>query len=203
MFIYYVYAYLREDGTPYYIGKGKGNRAFSKRHTVNLPICKSRIVFLEKNLSNIGDCALERRYIEWYGRKVDSSGILRNITLGGEENHSKLLTGRKAINFNRPDYSYRKTDEYRKNMSLSVREAISKHYREKQVCKFCDITYSKAKIDIHETRCKSRPENLKICVICAEQFTTKHDANTCSPKCLSKLRVMIRHSQLNVLDGSN
>jgi len=49
MFIYYVYAYLREDGTPYYIGKGKNKRAFSKDHSCEIPSDKSKIVFLERN----------------------------------------------------------------------------------------------------------------------------------------------------------
>ena len=81
---YYTYAYLREDKTPYYIGKGRGKRIYSKNRLINPPKDKSRILFLKKGLTEAEAFKHEVYMIFVLGRKDLGTGILRNLTNGGE-----------------------------------------------------------------------------------------------------------------------
>ena len=82
---YYTYAYLREDGTPYYIGKGKGRRAYRlSGRKVKPPEDKGRILILKQDLTEEEAFRHEIYMIDIFGRKDLGTGILRNLTSGGE-----------------------------------------------------------------------------------------------------------------------
>jgi hypothetical protein len=83
---YYTYAYLREDCTPYYIGKGKGKRVYkkTKRDSIKPPKDRSRIIKLKQNLTEEEAFKHEKYMIAILGRKDIGTGILRNRTDGGE-----------------------------------------------------------------------------------------------------------------------
>jgi len=79
---YYTYAYLREDGTPYYIGKGKGRRIHQK-HNGFYPPEKNRRIFLKQNLTEEEAFRHEKYMIAVFGRKDIETGILHNKPDGG------------------------------------------------------------------------------------------------------------------------
>ena len=94
---WYIYMYLRKDGrSPYYIGKGRGRRAWSKDHTVPLPPTRNRILVIPASSEKI---ALRREiaFILFYGRKDAGTGILRNRTDGGERGTTGYIPSRDQI----------------------------------------------------------------------------------------------------------
>jgi hypothetical protein len=111
--MYYTYLWLRENGTPYYVGKGCKERAYRKHtfHGEAPPL--GRIVFyIAKDEAEAFD--IEATLIWYYGRKDLGLGCLRNLTDGGDG-----ISGHKH------------SVESRKKMSEAVRPPLSKESCEK------------------------------------------------------------------------
>jgi hypothetical protein len=81
---FYTYLWLREDGTPYYVGKGKGRRAYrGEAHGVHCPPNPVNIIVQE--FERESDALFSEVFlIEFYGRQDLGTGCLRNRTKGGD-----------------------------------------------------------------------------------------------------------------------
>jgi len=80
---FYTYLWLREDGTPYYVGKGTKNRAFLRsRHRLSPPP-DERIIIQSFECEEDAFFA-EKFLIALYGREDLGEGRLLNLTDGGE-----------------------------------------------------------------------------------------------------------------------
>lgn len=88
---FYTYAYLREDRSPYYVGKGTGRRAYSKQHSVYIP-SEEKIIILKKNITEEEAIRHEIYMIALFGRKDLGTGILHNKTDGGDGTRGILFT---------------------------------------------------------------------------------------------------------------
>ena len=117
--IFYTYAYLRsktsrtaEAGTPYYIGKGHGNRAYGHHRRTPVPKDKSKIIILKENLSEQEAFAYEKELIKFYGRKDLGTGILMNWTDGGEGTSNPSQETRRRMMESKADYFKERPEMY-------------------------------------------------------------------------------------------
>ena len=121
---FYTYAYLRTDRTPYYIGKGKGRRAYQRHDNVKTPD-PQRILILKDNLTEDEAYRHEVYMIDILGRKDNGTGILRNKTAGGDA--PPVFTGH--------------TEESRRRISESLRGRTPTNTHTPKILKERSITY--------------------------------------------------------------
>ena len=128
---FYVYGYFREDGTPYYIGKGTGKRAWEKHHRGLLPKDASRIKLLLVDLTEQEAFEGEMDLISLLGRKDNGTGCLRNMTDGGEGGpQGRILSKESRAKLSAAMKGRKHSEEARSKMSL-----LKKGWKQSQATK--------------------------------------------------------------------
>jgi hypothetical protein len=143
---FYTYAYLREDRTPYYIGKGTARRLYKRsKKDIKPPKDKSRIIFLKQNLTEEEAFKQEKYMIAVFGRKDLGTGILHNRTDGGDGPSNPSKETRKKMRENRIGKT--SSEKSRNKMSESRRgnknHFYGKHHTEETKAKLREANIGK------------------------------------------------------------
>jgi len=129
---YYTYAYLREDGTPYYIGKGKGKRAYRRDGRIcSTPKDDKKIIFLKQNLTEEEAFKHEIYMIAVLGRIDLGTGILRNLTDGGDGVSGMVVGEVTRLKLSSIRKGKPKSEEHKRKIKES-KQNISEETRRKQ-----------------------------------------------------------------------
>lgn len=136
--IYYVYQYVRSDGSPYYVGMGHGSRAYDPHPGYDVPKNRKFIEFVASDISEKQALQIENVLTNLYGLIIDGTGILENKIHGGNtsprgmlgKNHSD--EARKKISIgnlgkirseaHKQNYRKPKTEEHVENIRKAVLE---------------------------------------------------------------------------------
>lgn len=119
---YYTYAWLREDKTPYYVGKGIRNRAYCPHRrgdTYMSPPPRNRVLFLKKNLTEFDAYKHENYIISILGLKSEG-GILINMSYGGEGSSGRVLSEETKEKIRQKNKNKKLTKEQKELISKQV-----------------------------------------------------------------------------------
>lgn len=126
MNVFYVYGHFTKNTNElFYIGKGKGNRAYEcntsrsiwwhnivKKHGIVVKI-------LHHNVTENEALLLETQLIKQYGRRDLKTGRLVNMTAGGEGSSGRILSIEAREKMSLAKMGKRYTEEHKQNMSNS------------------------------------------------------------------------------------
>ena len=122
---FYVYIHVKpNNGEIFYVGKGKGDRAYSKHKRNNF--WKSVVnkygfdtFIIENNLTEDEAFELEVKYIKRIGRRDEEVGTLVNMTDGGEGNAGLKFSEEHKRKISESKIGKKRSEETKKKISKS------------------------------------------------------------------------------------
>lgn len=130
-YCFYVYAWLYPDGRPFYVGKGKSDRDVRpKNHNPLFTRIVAKIARLggrphvvrwQRGLREDAALRLETAYIKLFGRRDNGTGILANMTDGGEGISGLVHSAKTRAKMSKAQSGRTNSPEARAKLSVAMR----------------------------------------------------------------------------------